>query len=72
MELKLGIYKHFKGKEYKLISIAKNSENLEDMVVYQALYGERIVWVRPLVLFIEKIERDGYKGLRFTWIREKE
>lgn len=46
-ELKPGRYRHFKGKEYRLLALAKHSETLESMVVYQALYGEKGLWVRP-------------------------
>lgn len=54
-QIKLGKkYKHFKGKEYLVLHIAKHSETLEDMVVYQALYGERGIWVRPLNMFLGK------------------
>lgn len=63
-------YKHFKGKEYLVLHIAKHSETLEDMVVYQALYGEFGIWVRPLDMFLEKIERDGKIINRFEEIVE--
>ena len=42
------------------------------MVVYQALYGERGVWVRPAAMWSEEVERDGYRGPRFQWVREEE
>ena len=70
MELKLGIYRHFKGKEYKVIGVAKHSETQDDLVVYQALYGERGLWVRPLKMFTEEVNKDGYKCPRFVWVRE--
>lgn len=60
------IYRHFKGNLYELIDIAYNSETLEEMVVYRALYGERKLWVRPKKMFFEEVERDGYQGPRFT------
>ncbi|MEG2191858.1 MAG: DUF1653 domain-containing protein, partial [Oscillospiraceae bacterium] len=59
MEMKTGIYRHFKGNEYELLYIAKHSETLEDMVVYKALYGEGGIWVRPAEMFFEEITRDG-------------
>ena len=68
MDIKLGKYKHFKGNEYQVIGIAKHSETLESMVVYQALYGERGIWVRPASMWNEIVEKDGYKGPRFIYI----
>lgn len=65
-----GIYRHFKGNEYELLYIAKHSETLEPMVVYRALYGEGGVWVRPLPMWTEHVERDGYSGPRFAFVRE--
>ena len=56
---------HFKGNSYRLLSIAKHSETLEPFVVYQALYGEHGVWVRPFAMFFEDVDRDGYRGPRF-------
>jgi hypothetical protein len=61
-------YKHFKGNEYLVLHIAKHSETLEDMVVYQALYGEFGIWVRPLDMFLEQVERDGLMIHRFEEI----
>ena len=68
MELKLGKYRHFKGNEYELLGIASHSETMEPMVVYRALYGERGLWVRPLSMWTEIVERDGYHGPRFHYI----
>lgn len=58
-------YKHFKGNEYLVLHLAKHSETEEDMVVYQALYGERGIWVRPLRMFEEKVEVNGKIVNRF-------
>lgn len=69
-ELKPGRYRHFKGKEYRLLGVAKHSETLEDMVVYQALYGQGGLWVRPAAMWQETVEREGYSGPRFTYIGE--
>lgn len=68
MEITLGKYKHFKGNEYRVIAIAKHSETLEPMVVYQALYGEKGIWVRPAAMWNEIVEKDGYNGPRFQYI----
>ncbi len=65
-----GRYRHFKGNEYELIAIASHSETLEPMVVYRALYGARGLWVRPLAMWEEQVERDGYSGPRFFPIDE--
>lgn len=65
-KLKIGkVYRHYKGKEYLALHIAKHSETLEDMVVYQTLYGEKQIWVRPLKIFLEKVEVDGKIVNRF-------
>lgn len=66
-----GIYKHFKGNEYDVVGIAKHSETKEELVVYRALYGERGLWVRPLAMFVQEVERDNYRGPRFVFVREK-
>lgn len=66
MELKPGIYRHFKGNLYELVGIAKHSETLEPMVVYRALYGEGGLWVRPAQMWTELVERDDYSGPRFV------
>ena len=69
-KIKIGRYRHFKGNEYEVIGIARNSETLEDTVVYRALYGDGELWVRPLSMFCEQVERDGKKVKRFTYIGE--
>lgn len=66
--LQLGRYRHFKGKEYEVIGIAKDSESLTELVVYRALYGERGLWVRPLQMFSETVERDGKRMPRFEYV----
>ena len=65
MELKPGLYRHFKGNLYRLLYVAKHSETLEPMVVYQALYGEHGIWVRPAAMWNEQVDRDDYHGPRF-------
>ena len=68
--VKSGKYRHFKGNEYKVFGVAKHSETGEDMVVYKALYGNNELWVRPVEMFLETIERDGKKFQRFEYIGE--
>lgn len=58
-------YKHFKGNQYLVLHLAKHSETLEDLVVYQALYGEQGIWVRPLAMFLEQVEVGGKQVRRF-------
>ena len=67
-EIKLGRYRHFKGNEYEVVGIAKNSETLEPMVIYKALYDDGTLWVRPASMWNETIERDGKVFKRFTYI----
>lgn len=66
--LKLGKYRHYKGNEYEVIGVAKNSETLDALVVYRALYGEHELWVRPLKMFVEGVEFNGQKMPRFKYI----
>ncbi|MEI7884690.1 MAG: DUF1653 domain-containing protein [Clostridia bacterium] len=68
--MKLGRYRHFKGAEYQVLYLAKNSESLEDMVVYQALYGDGGIWVRPLAMWNEIVEHNGEKIKRFIYIED--
>ena len=70
MEIKPGIYRHFKGNRYEVIGIASHSETMEPMVIYRALYGQQGLWVRPAAMWNEQVERDGYCGPRFQYIGE--
>lgn len=65
-----GKYEHYKGKPYRVLAIARHSETLEEMVVYQQLYGEKGVWVRPLGMFLENVEVDGKVIPRFKYMEE--
>ena len=69
-EIKLGKYRHFKGNEYEVLGIAKNSETLEETVVYRALYGDNELWVRPAHMWNETVVRDGKSFKRFEFIGE--
>ena len=68
--LKLGLYKHYKGKIYEVIDVATHSETLDKMVIYKATYqpeGENL-WVRPLEMFNETIVVEGKETKRFKKI----
>jgi len=65
-------FKHFKGNYYKFLYEAKHTETGEELVVYQALYGEGKIWVRPKDMFYEEISKDGYSGPRFIPVSPKE
>jgi len=67
-EIKLGKYRHFKGNMYEVVGFAKNSETLETMVIYKALYGEKEIWARPASMWNETILRDGKTFKRFEYI----
>ena len=58
-------YRHFKGNEYLVLHLAKHSETMEPLVVYQALYGDHGIWVRPLAMFLEQVEVNGSLVNRF-------
>ena len=69
-ELKLGLYRHFKGNYYEVLGVARHSETGEELVVYRPLYGERGLWVRPAAMWNEIVERDGQRFRRFTYLGE--
>lgn len=70
--LKLGKYRHYKGKEYRVIGVAKHSETQEDLVIYEALYDNEVskLWVRPLKMFTEEITVKEKRVPRFEYIGE--
>ncbi len=75
-DVKVGKYKHYKGKMYEVIGVARHSETLEELVVYRALYhsdewGDNALWVRPKEMFLEMVEIDGKKVPRFEFIDSK-
>ena len=64
----VGEYEHYKGNRYLVIGVAHHSETLEPVVMYQALYGEHGMWVRPAVMFQETVEVGGVQVPRFRLI----
>ena len=67
-KIKIGKYRHYKGKEYNVVGVAKHSETLDDLVIYEALYRDGLFWVRPFDMFFEDVEIDGKKVPRFEYI----
>lgn len=63
----IGKYRHYKGNLYRVLGVAKHSETLEEYVVYQALYGENQLWIRPKAMFLETVETEGADTPRFRY-----
>ena len=60
-----GKYRHYKGNDYQVITVATHTETGEEVVVYKALYGEQSIWTRPLSMFIETVDYGGKTMNRF-------
>jgi hypothetical protein len=72
MSLQPGLYRHYKGQEYRVLGVAKHSETEEELVFYQALYGEYGLWARPLSMFLESVEVDSERVPRFALVKGEE
>ena len=72
MQLQAGLYRHYKGPQYRVFGTARHSETEEWLVVYQALYGDFGLWVRPLEMFCASVESDGETVPRFALIESEE
>ena len=66
-----GRYRHYKGKEYTVIGVARHSETEEEFVVYRQEYGDHGLWVRPKAMFLEMVEVDGQTVPRFRYIGQQ-
>ena len=66
LETPPGLYRHYKGGEYRVLGTVRHSETLEPMTLYQALYGTRGLWVRPAAMFVESVVVDGIAQPRFV------
>jgi hypothetical protein len=67
-DIRPGRYRHYKGNEYRVIGLARHTETEERLVVYQALYGERGLWVRPAKMFAETVIVNGTSVPRFAFV----
>jgi hypothetical protein len=70
MNVKPGIYRHFKGQLYEVFGPARHSETEELFVVYRALYGDGGTWIRPAAMFFDTIKQDGLVQPRFAFVAE--
>jgi len=72
MEIKPGIYEHYKDHQYRVVGVAKHSETLEDLVIYEALYDNKVskLWPRPAEMFAGEVEVNGQKISRFKFISD--
>ena len=65
-----GLYRHYKGGHYRVLGTVRHSETLEPMTLYQALYGQQGLWVRPAAMFAEKVMIDGVMRARFERMKD--
>ncbi|MHC1480294.1 DUF1653 domain-containing protein [Frateuria aurantia] len=70
MQIRPGHYRHYKGPLYRVLANARHSETEEWLVVYQALYGDHGIWVRPAAMFAETVLVDGQVRPRFEFLHE--
>lgn len=67
-KIKLGYYEHYKKNKYEILGVGINSETLEEFVIYKALYGKHLTWLRPLDMFIENVNIEGKIVPRFKYL----
>ena len=72
MKVEPGLYQHYKGPQYRVFNVARHSETEEEVVFYQALYGDYGFWVRPLSMFLESVEVEGKQMPRFALIQAQD
>ena len=63
-----GRYRHYKGREYEVLGVARHSETEEEYVVYRALFGDGGLWIRPPAMFLETVIVDGHPCPRFRFL----
>ena len=62
-----GVYRHFKGKKYRVEGVAKYSEDLSDCVIYRQMYGDGGLYVRPLDMFMSEVDHEKYPDVQQKW-----
>lgn len=70
MKINIGLYRHYKGNFYRVIGLARHTETLDILVVYQGLYGDYDLFVRPYQMFIESVEHEGNIVPRFKFLNK--
>ena len=68
--IKPGLYRHYKGNLYRLLYIARHSETLEEMVIYQDVNDPAKIWARPASMWEERVEVGGKAVARFEYLEE--
>ncbi len=72
-DIRLGFYENWQGKKYEVLGVGIHTETLEETVIYQAQYGENMIWLRPIDMFLgEKEFEDGKRIVRFKFIGKKQ
>jgi hypothetical protein len=69
--IRTGRYRHYKGKEYTVLGMARHSETQEELVVYRQEYGDHSLWVRPVAMFLEAVESGGQTVPRFRLVESE-
>jgi hypothetical protein len=67
-DVQAGRYRHYKGKDYTVLGVARHSETAEELVVYRQEYGDHGLWVRPKSMFLETVEDEGQQVPRFRYL----
>lgn len=70
MQVKPGIYLHYKGGYYRVVGVGRHSETLEEMVIYQHVDNDSW-WVRPVKMFAESVVKNGVKIPRFKYVAKE-
>lgn len=71
VDLKPGVYRHYKGADYEVLRLVRHSETEEWLVIYRQMYGDGSCWARPLDMFVEQVEVEGEPVPRFEWQGER-